>query len=250
MSTRRVGTSVTIVDRFMAAYAGSDVAGPELLPVRLARACAGVLPVAGVGISTFGPPGLRIPVGPSDDDAATAERLQFTTGEGPCLDAHALSRSVLATESLIAQRWPQFHASLVDRTPFRAIAAIPWPGALQGAGTMDFLFHRSADLAGADIGDMDAVVARVAHILDTDSEVAFSPLGPGPVWLNASPVSSRNTVVIAMGMLNVALQVSTPDALALLRARAYASNRTVDDIAVDVVDRRLSTDELRMPAGE
>src|SRR3954453_21240789 len=108
---------VTIVDQFTAAYSGSEIAAPELLPVRLARACAEVLPVAAVGISIFGTPDIRIPAGASDDDAATAERLQFTTGQGPCLDAHALARSVLATESFIAQRWPEFHRGLVTSTP-------------------------------------------------------------------------------------------------------------------------------------
>jgi hypothetical protein len=56
----------------------AEMTGPELLPVRLARACVEVLPVAGVGISMFGSSGMRIPVGASDDDAAAAERLQFS----------------------------------------------------------------------------------------------------------------------------------------------------------------------------
>ena len=68
----------------------------------------------------FGSDGMRIPVGASDDPAAAAERLQFTAAEGPCLDAQALARSVLATETLIEQRWPDFYSGLVTRTPFRA----------------------------------------------------------------------------------------------------------------------------------
>ena len=145
---------MTMSEEFSAAYADAEVvqgaARPELLPVRLARACQRVLPVAGVGISMFGTDEIRIPIGASDDDAAVAERLQFTAAEGPCLDAHALARSVLATETFIAQRWPDFYTGLVARTPFRAIAAIPWPATLKGAGTVDLLFHRSRDLADLD----------------------------------------------------------------------------------------------------
>ena len=209
---------MTIVDQFTTAYAGAGMASPELLPARLARACAEVLPVAGVGISLFGTSGMRIPVGASDDGAAIAERLQFTAAEGPCLDAHALSRSVLATESLIAQRWPEFHAGLVTRTPFRAVAAIPWPHALKGAGTVDLLFHHSEDLAKLDISEADAVVGQVEHLMETQSDVEFSLLGPGPAWLSGPAANSRNAVFIAMGILNVALEVSAPDALAVLRA--------------------------------
>ena len=46
----------------------------------------------------FGTPGMRIPEGASDDSAAIAERLQFTAREGPCLDAHASSQTVMPTE--------------------------------------------------------------------------------------------------------------------------------------------------------
>lgn len=241
--------AVRITERFAVAYAntgGGDLAGPELLPVRLAKACTRVLPVAGAGISMFGTSGLRIPVGASGDRAAIAERLQFTAGEGPCLDAHALSRSVLATESLMAQRWPEFYSGLVARTPFRAITAIPLPLGLKGAGTVDLLFNSSADMAELDIVDADAVLGEVDRILRTESVVEFSLLGPGPAWLSSPSAGSRNTVFVALGFLNIALEVSTQDALALLRARAYAAGRTVDDIARDIVDRRMPVDALRV----
>ena len=77
---------VAIEERLLAAYRGAESAGlvgPELLPVRLAMACAQVLPVAGVGISVFGSADMRIPVGASNAAAVVAERLQFTAGEGP-----------------------------------------------------------------------------------------------------------------------------------------------------------------------
>jgi hypothetical protein len=244
---------MTIAEEFTAAYAAvgsAEVAGPELLPVRLARACVEVLPVAGVGISMFGSFGVRIPVGASDDDAAAAERLQFTAAEGPCLDAHTLARSVLATETLIAQRWPDFYTGLRASTPYRAVAAIPWPHILQGAGTVDLLFHRSRDLADLDIRDADDVVAQLERTLVSQSVVEFSVPGRGPAWLNSPTANSRNAVVIAMGILNVALDVSTPDALALLRGHAYATGRTVDDLAHDLTNHRISADELRVETNQ
>jgi hypothetical protein len=198
----------------------------------------------------FGTSGMRIPVGASDDGAAIAERLQFTAAEGPCLDAHALSRSVLATETLIAQRWPAFYSGLIAGTPFRAIAAIPWPNRLKGAGTVDLLFHRSLDLADLDLAQADTVVAQVERILDTESVIQFSLLDPGPAWLSGPSANSRNAVFIAMGFLNVALEVSTPDALALLRAHAYATSRTVDDVAQDVAARRISADEMQVETNQ
>src|SRR6478735_7776115 len=237
---------MAITDEFTAAAAAAEATAPELLPVRLARACTLVLPVAGAGISMFGSDGTRIPVGASDDAAAVAERLQFTAAEGPCLDAQALARSVLATESLIEQRWPDFYTGLVTRTPFRAVAAIPWSTILRGAGTVDLLFHHSRELADLDIARVDEVIARVEHTLVSESVLEFSPLGPGPAWLAGPAADSRNAVFIAMGMLTVALDVSTPDALALLRGHAYATSRTVDEVAHDVADHRIAAQDLRV----
>ena len=157
---------------------------------------------------------------------------------------------MLATETLIAQRWPEYSTGLVGRTPFRAVAAIPWPQNLKGAGTVDLLFHRSEDLAGLDIAAADAVVAQVEHVMETESVFEFSLWGAGPAWLRGPSANSRNTVCIAMGMLNVALEVSTSDALTILRGHAYATNRTVDDVAGDVVSRQVTADELRVGSDE
>ena len=61
-----------ITERFRTAYAqlrGPAVAGPELLPTRLAKACTRVLPITGAGISMFTAPTMRIPVGASDSNS-------------------------------------------------------------------------------------------------------------------------------------------------------------------------------------
>lgn len=52
-------------------------------PSRLAAACTAVLPVDGAAICLWHPTGIPIPVGVSDHDAATAERLQFTPAKVP-----------------------------------------------------------------------------------------------------------------------------------------------------------------------
>ncbi len=54
---------------------------------------------------------------------------------------------------------------------------------------------------------------------------------------------------MAVGMLTLALEVPAADALALLRGYAYATGRTADDVAADLVERRLTPDRLRAGAG-
>jgi hypothetical protein len=58
---------------------------PELLPVQLARAGVTSLGVDGMGLSVHDAAGHSTPLGASDATAATAERLQFTAGSGPCM---------------------------------------------------------------------------------------------------------------------------------------------------------------------
>lgn len=241
-----VECKVTITDDFVSAlgYLQAADSSAELLPVRLARASTRVLPIAGAGISVFTDPSFRIPVGASDDIAAVAERLQFTIGEGPCIQAHVTAQTVLAPETFIAQTWPGFYDQLVARTPFRAVTSVPLRGLLSGIGALDFFHHDSADIARLNLADIEAVAHQISTALIT-ADLLPDP-NFGPVWSN-SPVSEpRSWVLIAMGMISVSIDVQTDDALALMRAHAFAGSLTVDDVARDVVMRRLTASQLRV----
>jgi hypothetical protein len=71
----------------------------------------------------------------------------------------------------------------------------------------------------------DAIGAAVLH--DASESVADG------IW------SSRSVVYQATGMVSVQLQVSPEDALAMLRAHAFAHGTTLNEIAEHVVARRL-----------
>ena len=60
-----------MLDAFSAAMAASaqQWPGAALLPQRLARACAQVLPVTGAGMSLYFASGRRLPLGASDEVA-------------------------------------------------------------------------------------------------------------------------------------------------------------------------------------
>jgi hypothetical protein len=171
--------AVSITEEFRAAAArvqDPQLAGPELLPARLARACTRVLPIAGAGISMFTAPTMRIPVGASDETATTAERLQFTVAQGPCIDAHHTGQPITATEPVIARRWPIFHDLLITHTPVRGIVAVPLLDGLTGIGALDLYCHRSADVAAIDPTAIDpaATMAIAAQITTTTLACEFS----------------------------------------------------------------------------
>lgn len=236
---------MSITESFSRALAHLDAAGRAerpLLPSRLATACTAVLPVDGAGICLFNSTGIPIPIGASDHHVQTAERLQFTAGQGPCLDAHSLGCTVIATESLIAQEWPMYYHSLVTRTRLRAVTAVPLTGGLTGTGAVEFYFQRSHGVADLNMIDANRVVATISELLIHHTAT------PGPdnaSWAQNPTATARCAVFIAMGLLTIALHVSDHDALTLLRARAYATDRSVDDIAADLLHHRITTADFR-----
>ncbi len=239
-----------IIDQFRLAVAGvraGEDGGPAGLPIRLSRACVRVLPVVGAGLGLFSDPTLRIPVGASDDTAATAERLQFTVAEGPCFHAHRTGQPVVATEAVIADRWPLFHDQLVTQTPIRGIVSTPLGDGFSGVGVLDLYCHRSADVGVIDLDTVNEVVEHIGAALAAEAMFPNFRSGPpwnGPLWLRNPQVTARGYVLVAMGMISVALSVGLDDSLAALRAHAFATDRTLDITAYDIVNRTLPTADL------
>ena len=226
------------------AESSSQQDDPDLLPVRLARAAAAVLPVDGVGLSIHRGPDLRIPLAASTDAASLAESLQFTTGTGPCLLAAESRYPVFATEELMARRWPIFHDLLVARTPMRSVLALSLPDPLRGVASMDLF---STDPGGAttiDAFEARLVAGMVAERLGSAGDWSPWPSAPEPVWVRTSAARRRSRLWTAVVMVMVALRAPFPDALALLRAHAYATDRTADDLAAELVARRIHPDRL------
>lgn len=221
----------------------------ELLPERLARACVRVLPVAGAGLSALAHPDLRLPIGASDDTAAYVERLQFTYAEGPCLQAYASGRAQLVTLATMARTWPELHRDVIALTPFRAIMSLPLRDEGTRIGALDLYLTQPAGLDPVDLADAFTVALRVGAGLAAAGVYTAAAQQAAPfTTLPAShpaPMARRIMVWKAMGVLNVHLDLSAPDALAVLRARAYATERLVDDIAYDLLTDRLPVQDLR-----
>jgi hypothetical protein len=250
--SRAENRSVSIAGRFEEALtsvteAGLD--GPELLPTRLARAIARMLPVDGAGISLSGADGQRIPLGASSEPAAVAERLQFTVGAGPCMTAQEAREPVFALHPDLQRRWPAFADLLQQRTPYCAVVALPLREAISGLGAIDFYFHREDAVPELDVFEALAVGDLVTSALSETAVWSDWEPGRGPEWLHGPAANRRAKVWEAMGLVALALEMETANALAVLRAAAYSTGSSVDDVAADVLDGRLEPDDLRAPGG-
>ena len=239
---------MTIAGRFSEALTEADepgLRGPELLPVRLAAAATRMLKVDGAGISLTDADGRRVPLGASSEDAATAERLQFTTGSGPCTTAQETRQPVFAAEEDLLRRWPAFADLLLGATPFRAVVALPLRPALAGDGAIDLFFTRADDVPELDVFEALEVGELVTSELSEAAVWSTWSAASGPEWLHGPLPHRRAAVWEAMGQLCVDLEIAAPAALRLLRGHAYGRGRTVDDVAADLLAGRLHPTELR-----
>jgi hypothetical protein len=238
---------VTIAERFASALAEVDdpaLAGPELLPVRLARACARSLSVHDAGLSLVDASQQRVPLGASSEVAAVAERLQFTVGAGPCMTAQETRQPVFAVEEELHRRWPVFTGLLVEQTPFRAVVALPLQPALAGAGAIDLYFHTSAEVLDLEVFEAIAVGELVSSALSDAAVWSEWIPAEGPEWMHGPAPQRRAAVWEAIGKLSVELELGAADALTLIRAHAYAGGGTVDDVAEHLLSGRMSAADL------
>ncbi|TFV53925.1 GAF domain-containing protein [Geodermatophilus sp. DF01-2] len=238
---------MSIAARFRAALDAvddPDLAGPELLPVRLTRACARTLGVddAGLSVGTGGED--RLPLGASSETAVLAERLQFTAGNGPCETAQRHREPVFAAFPDLQRRWPAFAGLLAEQTPYRAVVALPIGETLAGPGVLDLFFVDESAVSALDVFAAMAVGDLVAAALG--EAAVWAPWG-GPAWLHSPAAQHRGLVWTAIGRVGMDLGTDAPAALDLLRCAAWTADRTVDDLADDVIAGRLDPDALRPP---
>jgi hypothetical protein len=111
---------------------------------RLCTACVDLLDVDGASISLIAQGKTQGTFGSSGSLSRTLDELQFTYGEGPCLDAVAQRRPVFA-EDLDRpgeDRWPALAQAILGHG-IRAVYALPVAVASTTIGALD-LFRRSS----------------------------------------------------------------------------------------------------------
>jgi hypothetical protein len=173
------------------------------------------------------------PVCSSDAVVAAVEELQYSLNEGPCLDAFRTQVPVLIPD-------------------LAADATVPWSGYREGAlavgvraafgfpilvgsvciGALNLYQLRSGALSEEQFADALAV----AHVAGRKVLAWQSVAGVGSLARQLEHLpANRAAVHQATGMVSVQAGVLVDDALALLRAYAFSSNRPINDVAGAVV---------------
>lgn len=219
--------------------------GP-VTPGAVARAVTDVLPVDGAGLSTT-VGGLRLPLGASTAAAELAEELQTTLGDGPCLTVAETGEPCVVDLAELLRRWPLYGEELLRATPYRSVGALPLPTADPHVVAALDVYAEHPRLS--EQLHLDLVVAEVGPVLGGLLDLCLEPVRAAtteeeqPDWY-ADATARRLDVWFAVGMVVAERRRSRRDALSLLRAHAFGTGRTLDDVAEDVVLGRLAVRSL------
>ena len=209
---------------------------------RLCEACVTLLDIDAAAISLVFDGANTGTLGSSDAHARIYDELQFTLGEGPCLESITRRAPVLVTDLADQgdQRWPIYGRAMLDME-IRGVFAMPVVIAGEYVGALDLFRALPGELVRADLTGA-LVAAELAgmpllNLLDADLQAAVAEPGSA-TWTELNALS-RAEVSQATGMLVAQLQIEPAEALIRLRARAYATGRTATEVARDILERRL-----------
>jgi GAF domain-containing protein len=212
----------------------------EAEPARLCEVCANFSLMSGAGIMLMTGDTQQGSVCSSNRVSALIEELQFTLGEGPCIDAHRGGRPVV-------------EADLADPDMPRWLAFAP-PAVAAGARAV---FGFPMRVGGVRLGALNLYRDRPGPMSDdqyADSLVLAGVAAQAVVALqaNASPgalsttleegANFRFVVHQASGMVAAQLGVSVGEALARLRAYAFGNDALLTEVAQAIVARTLRLD--------
>jgi GAF domain-containing protein len=193
---------------------------------------------AGVMVVTDGLPQASLCA--SGPVSALIDELQFTFGEGPCVDAYETGK-VIAEPDLAAPavpRWPVFSSKALD-AGVRAIFGFPIRIGAARIGALNLYRDRPGRLSDdqhADALVIADVVARTLLALQAHAEPGTIP--------SELDTDFHTAVHQAAGMISIQLGTSVGDALVRLRAYAFRSDRPIVDVARDVIDGTLHFEGL------
>ena len=204
---------------------------------RLCAATRDIVGVSGAGVMLMSGDIPRGSLCTTDDVSNLIEELQFTLGEGPCVDAYNQNRVVVEPD--LAQpatsRWLAFTPPALE-AGVGAVFGFPLQVGVARLGALDL--YRDGPGALSDDQHADALVMAdvIANwVLDVQAEAV-----PGSVAVELERTADFHFVVHnAAGAVSVQLGISVTEALIRLRAYAFSNDRLLREVAEDVVARRL-----------
>jgi hypothetical protein len=209
----------------------------EQRPESFAKPFVDVLPVSGAAVSTMGALLSTETISASDDLAARLDELQFDLSEGPCWQAIAGRRPVLAPAlgSRGNADWPTFAAAAAN-AGVNSMFAFPLVVGSLSVGAVDLYSLPEVDLTRDQCLQaiaMSEIIGR--HVLRhaiRAGEIPDAEEEPGGF--------SRRVVHQATGIVIAQLGISADDARLVVQGHAFAVGRPMKEVARDILTGALA----------
>jgi len=232
-------------------HIGRDSADERVLAEHICLACIAGLDIDGASMSLLTATVARETLWASDVTANLLEELQFSLGEGPCMQAATTGLVVMVSDlvhGVNRDSWPAFAAAVIERTGVRALFVVPLRWGVIHLGVLDLYRCAPGDLSPEQCRDLIAAADIAALLMLELRTEPYEADGQGDScapWLDSS-LGSHAGIHQATGMVLNQLGIDATEALARLRAYAFSHQQLLLDVAADVVACRLIfTEEMR-----
>ncbi|OUD01079.1 GAF domain-containing protein [Streptomyces swartbergensis] len=209
----------------------------EEVPRRVCGAVCEGLGMDGTTLSLLTDTPSRQLLAASDDAALLLEEIQFTVLEGPCISA-ARSGEPVAVNDLREELtpWPLFGATMREKLPqVGSVYALPVFFGDYVLGTVDLLALRSQALSKEALEQASHVADAVAAALLPTRDMIVTG-AQAPTWEPEEVVRAHwFDTARAVGALATRRRLSPENALALMRAEAFRTGKSLSDITRDIL---------------
>jgi GAF domain-containing protein len=175
--------------------------------------------------------------GATDPIPELIDRLQYDTGQGPCLDAIRLDDIVRVDDLRRDDRWPKFAPLAVERTGIRSMLSYRLFVRSDTIGALN-LYSKHPN---AFISPRQAV--ELGEIIATHAAVVLS--GRRLIQQLESAMASRDTISMGMDLFMGRQGLSREQAFDVLRRASQRTNVKVRDIAEQIVGGKLDLEGLQ-----
>ncbi len=204
---------------------------------QLCGTCPEIVGVSGAGVMLMSGDIPRGSLCTTDEVSYLIEDLQYTLGEGPCIDAHRQDQVVLEPNlaNPAARRWPAFSPPVLEAGA-RAIFGFPLRVGTARLGALNLYRTVPGPLTSDQHADA-MVIADVTARWVVEAQ-AGAPFGTVAEELEVS-AEFHFTVHNAAGIVSVQEDISVTEALIRLRAHAFSVDSPLAEVAQQVIARTL-----------
>jgi len=164
----------------------------------------------------------------TDDVMRLIDDLQNEVGEGPCLEASTDSVAQVDNDITTGSAWPALAKLVVERTPVRAMLAVPLVDEDRRTGALNVFADRPGAFTDDSVGQA-AVLASFASVA-----LAGARHSARADQLQEGLATNRE-IGAAVGILMATHRISSDEAFAMLSTASQRLNRKLRDIATGIV---------------